>query len=189
MSSTNLLGNTITVLALVGLIGSATATKSGHTYTYSHNDNDYTHTLSNVLQCDKCSHKICSAEDVFYTRSELSLSRRNHTYSDSVTRINKTTLIQLFVNPAGYSFEVITTKKSEVQVHGEPSAHASWFPGYSWQTVTCKLCGEHLGWKFTVSDDFDVQDKEQLQFYGLIFSKLKALKGAVKSEQAYHQEL
>ena len=88
---------------------------------------------------------------------------------------NKTVLVQLFVNPAGVSFELLTTRVVNTQagVHGSPIATDSWFPGYSWQPLSCK-CGHHIGWRFTVNKDISVttDNKESLSFYGLVFSKL-----------------
>lgn len=97
--------------------------------------------------------------------------------ADSGSRANntsRTVLIQLFVNPAGVSFELLASKtaSARARTHGSPIMTDSWFPGYSWQPVTCK-CGEHIGWKFTVNKDITTTDsRDSLSFYGLILSKV-----------------
>lgn len=118
--------------------------------------------------------------------SELSISQRNITYQitniqfdsqfDSHTISNKLTnitlLVQLFTNPDGFSFELICSRKASCVVHGKPVQKASWFPGYTWQPISCAQCGAHIGWKFTVNPDLGLDGQQSSKFYGLIETRV-----------------
>ncbi|EFA08465.1 protein cereblon [Tribolium castaneum] len=55
-----------------------------------------------------------------------------------------------YCNPEGYVFETVTVSKAtNFTLFGSPSAQFSWFPGYSWTIMHCKMCSSHLGWKFS----------------------------------------
>jgi hypothetical protein len=72
-----------------------------------------------------------------------------------------------FINPNGYSFDIITFFVAEgCRELGEPTMEFTWFPGHSWSFSFCSRCSSHLGWKY----------HGEYSFYGLIKSRL--IKGA-----------
>uniref|UniRef100_A0A8D2PWR6 Cereblon n=1 Tax=Zosterops lateralis melanops TaxID=1220523 RepID=A0A8D2PWR6_ZOSLA len=59
---------------------------------------------------------------------------------------------QSYVNPHGYIHETLTVyKASNLSLSGRPSTEHSWFPGYAWTIAQCRICGSHMGWKFTAT--------------------------------------
>eukprot|EP00795_Rhopilema_esculentum_P008566 gene8566-14568_t len=116
------------------------------------------------LLCRKCGHGITIADDLTSVPTRKALRQRNDTVSKQ-----KDTLIQLFENPQGLKFELITTRKADVKTLGEKVAEYSWFPGFSWIVCVCPHCGFHLGWKF---DSLDESEAGHMSFFGLIFSHL-----------------
>jgi len=68
-------------------------------------------------------------------------------------------------NPHGFRFRFGSFVAAPGCVlHGEPSTHYSWFPGYSWQVANCSLCSVHIGWLFR---------SDSGHFYGLILDALR----------------
>lgn len=96
-----------------------------------------------LLLCRACGHELAHGTDIHFVPSRLALSGRNHTLLGG-RRVN----IQLFENPHGFQFEVITLRKAEVTHHWPADKHFSWFPGFSWTVATCPRCNTHLGWGF-----------------------------------------
>lgn len=81
-----------------------------------------------------------------------------------------------YINPGGCIHETNTIRnhsliKEAVFPTGVPSTEFSWFPGYSWQIILCRLCDMHLGWKFASTKPNMVPKI----FYGLAGSNLKVL--------------
>jgi len=75
-----------------------------------------------------------------------------------------------FSNPHGIVFHIgCFAVAPGCGVASEPSTHYSWFPGYAWQIVVCRGCGEHLGWLFHSGDS---------RFHGLIFDRLTGSEGS-----------
>ena len=46
---------------------------------------------------------------------------------------------------------------------GQPSEEYSWFPGYAWVILNCKMCRGHMGWKFIATK----KDLKPQRFYGI----------------------
>jgi hypothetical protein len=68
------------------------------------------------------------------------------------------------VNPAGETFELGCFAAAPGCVNeGEPTAEATWFPGYVWCFACCANCGAHLGWCY---------EGGGARFFGLIFARL-----------------
>ncbi|UJR28922.1 hypothetical protein I4U23_010140 [Adineta vaga] len=58
-------------------------------------------------------------------------------------------LMAAYVNPHGQIHETLTVLQvKNVRLIGQEVAEHSWFPGYKWTIVQCRLCGNHLGWRF-----------------------------------------
>ncbi|XP_038052086.1 protein cereblon-like [Patiria miniata] len=119
------------------------------------------------LLCRQCGHEVTQATDLIRRTSDLSLHQRN----DTILGVDNV-LIQLFKNPQGRVFELITAKQAEVIKAEQAFAEHSWFPTYSWRIVSCPHCRAHLGWSFEPHGHKDgTQDTEET-FYGLILNHL-----------------
>lgn len=93
-----------------------------------------------VLLCRACGHELAVGTDIHFVPSRLALSSRNETLAGG-RKVN----VQLFENPHGHQFEVITFRKADVTQHWPAEKHFSWFPGFSWTVATCPRCRTHLG--------------------------------------------
>ncbi|CAJ1069727.1 uncharacterized protein si:ch211-51h9.7 isoform X2 [Xyrichtys novacula] len=89
-----------------------------------------------LLLCRACGHELAGGTDIHFVPSRLALSSRNHTVVGG-RRVN----IQMFENPHGHQFEVITFRKADVTLHWPAEKHFSWFPGSSWTVATCPRLG------------------------------------------------
>ncbi|XP_053576900.1 protein cereblon isoform X2 [Bombina bombina] len=74
-----------------------------------------------------------------------------------------------YVNPHGYVHETLTVYKAfNLSLVGRSSTENSWFPGFAWTIAQCRVCGSHMGWKFSaVRKDLSPQ-----RFWGLTRSAL-----------------
>nr|XP_033946290.1 uncharacterized protein si:ch211-51h9.7 isoform X1 [Pseudochaenichthys georgianus] len=111
-----------------------------------------------LILCRGCGHELADGTDIHNVQSRMALSIRNDTSIRS-RRVN----VQLFENPHGHQFEVITFRKSDVTLHWPADKHFSWFPGFSWTLATCPRCGTHLGWAFQPSDWPDTVTKNRFE--------------------------
>ncbi|KAJ6668266.1 hypothetical protein lerEdw1_015643 [Lerista edwardsae] len=74
-----------------------------------------------------------------------------------------------YVNPHGYVHEALTVYKAlNLNLRGRPSTEHSWFPGYAWTVAECRICGSHMGWKFTATK----KGLSPQKFWGLTRSAL-----------------
>ncbi|ETE71228.1 Protein cereblon, partial [Ophiophagus hannah] len=74
-----------------------------------------------------------------------------------------------YVNPHGYVHETLTVYKAcNLNLNGNSSTQHSWFPGYAWTIAQCKICGSHMGWKFTATK----KELSPQKFWGLTRSAL-----------------
>lgn len=125
-----------------------------------------------LLLCRSCGHEVAVERDVSFVPSRLALSHRNNTVLG-----DRRITVQLFENPQGFQFEVVTLKRADVLKHWPADKHFTWFPGFSWTVATCPRCKTHLGWAFQPSNwpqtvtrqDFEDSDKT---FVALIVQKL-----------------
>ncbi|KAI0242121.1 hypothetical protein LSAT2_014838 [Lamellibrachia satsuma] len=122
------------------------------------------------LICHQCGHDITPASQLRGIPSKLALAQRN----DTVLGIEGL-LIQLFQNPQGARFEVITSARANVFKADQKYAEHSFFPGFTWQISVCPRCGYHLGWFFESRNDKHTTDEcpgSLLSFVGLILGRL-----------------
>ncbi|XP_007229189.2 uncharacterized protein si:ch211-51h9.7 [Astyanax mexicanus] len=125
-----------------------------------------------LLLCRSCGHEVALERDVSFVPSRLALSHRNNTVLGE-RRIT----VQLFENPQGFQYEVLTLKKADVLKHWPADKHFTWFPGFSWTVATCPRCKTHLGWAFQPTDwpqtvtRQDFEDSDQT-FVALIVQRL-----------------
>lgn len=62
--------------------------------------------------------------------------------------------VAVFVNPAGYAHQLITTRQAtNVVTQGDPTLEFTWFEGYAWQHLLCANCLHHLGWVYRATGD------------------------------------
>ncbi|XP_060895017.1 uncharacterized protein si:ch211-51h9.7 [Labrus mixtus] len=121
-----------------------------------HEDNEDRGTSSTeaVLLCRTCGHELSRGTDIHFVPSRLALSSRNHTLprgSGGPHPGGRGVHTQMFQNPHGLQFEVMTFRKADVTHHWPAEKHFSWFPGFSWTVSTCPRCKTHLGWGFQPS--------------------------------------
>uniref|UniRef100_A0A1A9VAV4 Protein cereblon n=1 Tax=Glossina austeni TaxID=7395 RepID=A0A1A9VAV4_GLOAU len=77
-----------------------------------------------------------------------------------------------YCNSAGYVHETNTLYQIVIQAilySGAPSAEFSWFPGYQWHSIVCKVCKHHLGWEFKAVEPNLVPK----QFFGISSSSVR----------------
>ncbi len=75
----------------------------------------------------------------------------------------------LHVNPYGYIHDIGTFHDvcdGCTLLVGAQSTEDTWFPGYAWQIVDCRVCSLHIGWHFTLSLQSSNTGMMQ-QFWGL----------------------
>lgn len=96
--------------------------------------------IDTLILCRSCGHELAVGADIRPIHSGLALSRRNETLPGG-----RKVHVQLFQNPHGHKFEVITFRKADVSKHWPADKHFSWFPGFSWTMATCPRCKTHLG--------------------------------------------
>ncbi|XP_020895719.2 protein cereblon, partial [Exaiptasia diaphana] len=133
--------------------------------------------LTEKLLCRQCGHEITSSDHIHNIGSNLALRQRNDTIVG-----DKRCLVQLFKNPIGHHFELITAKSASLLLHGKAHLEHSWFPEYAWKIATCPQCGVHLGWSFenpnppptkpTAEENTTKKKKQPYAFVGLIFPHL-----------------
>ncbi|KAJ8322245.1 hypothetical protein KUTeg_000716 [Tegillarca granosa] len=123
--------------------------------------------FADLLLCRKCGHEVARASNVIRVPSKLAHRQRN----DTVSGVEKV-LIQLFKNPDGLFFEVITVKNAEVYTDSNKFMDMTWFPGYSWAVSVCPKCGSHIGWQYEVENPTQTETEFPKQFIGLIYEKL-----------------
>jgi cereblon len=71
-----------------------------------------------------------------------------------------------FVNEHGYVHDMICIGQidsSSVMTQGSPETANSWFPGYAWTCMSCRVCSQHLGWLFTKA----TESVQPAYFWGL----------------------
>ncbi|XP_029180705.2 uncharacterized protein LOC114948308 [Acropora millepora] len=110
---------------------------------------------SDSLLCRRCGHDITYAAKLDNRASKLALRQRN----DTILGVQQC-LVQLFRNPQGQHFELITATSANVKPHGEAFEEHSWFPGYAWRLAVCPQCGAHVGWSFETPHQSDRHDSE-----------------------------
>lgn len=93
-----------------------------------------------LILCRSCGHELAYGTDIRFYPSRLALNSRNDTWVGG-RRVN----IQLFENPHGHQFEVITFRRADLTLLWPADNRFSWFPGFSWTMATCPRCNTHLG--------------------------------------------
>ncbi|XP_023302146.2 protein cereblon [Lucilia cuprina] len=77
-----------------------------------------------------------------------------------------------YCNSAGYIHETNTfyqVNRQNILYSGSPSSEFSWFPGYQWHIIVCKICKHHLGWEFKAIEPNLIPK----QFFGISSSSVR----------------
>ncbi|XP_065372281.1 protein cereblon [Calliphora vicina] len=77
-----------------------------------------------------------------------------------------------YCNSAGYIHETNTlyqVNRQNILYSGLPSTEYSWFPGYQWHIIVCKICKHHLGWEFKAVEPNLIPK----QFFGISSSSVR----------------
>ncbi|XP_072422096.1 protein cereblon isoform X1 [Chiloscyllium punctatum] len=125
-----------------------------------------------LLLCRSCGFEVAASRDLKFVASALALAQRNDTVIGE-----RRVPVQLFQNPQGLRFQVLTFKKAAVHRHWPAEEQFSWFPGHSWTVATCPRCHNHLGWSFQPSiwpqhvTDEKFEDSDET-FVALIIDRL-----------------
>ncbi|KAM9392622.1 uncharacterized protein KZ484_003999 [Pholidichthys leucotaenia] len=125
-----------------------------------------------LILCRECGHELAPGREIRAVRSRLALSSRNDTRLGG-----RRVTVQLFENPHGHRFEVITFRRADVAQHWPAEKRFSWFPGFSWTVAACPRCHTQLGWAFQPSDwpttiTKNRFDESEHTFLALITSRL-----------------
>lgn len=117
--------------------------------------------------CRWCGESIAHSEDIIDVPSKLALKTLNKTVLG-----RKSTLTQIFENPAGQDFEVATFSKANVKSAEDSHMEATWFNNYAWKISSCPRCRHHLGWKYQPENFNHMTFSEDDTFYGLVMEYL-----------------
>eukprot|EP00890_Picochlorum_soloecismus_P004247 jgi/Picsp_1/4823/NSC_02190-R1_myblike dnabinding protein len=93
------------------------------------------------IYCGFCGHRISRLEDV------------------------KSLNFGHFVNPHGVVHDILKVGRADGRTEGIPQYHGSWFSEYTWQYFGCRVCTNHIGWRFR--REGEVIDDGSDMFYGL----------------------
>ncbi|XP_072096470.1 uncharacterized protein [Mobula birostris] len=126
-------------LMLVPLLLVSASAVSGHNVSEGKEEDS----KDELLLCRSCGYEVAASRDLKFVASPLALALKNGTLIGE-HRVP----VQLFQNPQGYRFQVLTFKRAVVHKHWPADEQFSWFPGYSWTLATCPRCHSHLGWSF-----------------------------------------
>ncbi|XP_067825607.1 protein cereblon [Heptranchias perlo] len=125
-----------------------------------------------LLLCRSCGYEVATSRDLKFVASALALGQRNDTVIGE-----RRVPVQLFENPQGLRFQVLTFKRAAVHKHWPADEQFSWFPGHSWTVATCPRCHSHLGWSFQPNvwpqrvTDKEFEESEET-FVALIIDRL-----------------
>jgi len=96
-----------------------------------------------LFYCQMCGRAITGAAQLFDFPSDKTSESFNETWFGDTHR-----LTQVFVNPAGDEFELLTARTASHLVGGNFVADSTWWPGYSWAPAVCPACHSHIGWVY-----------------------------------------
>ena len=103
------------------------------------------------------------------TREEKILCRNCHSFiteKENEIKINNTDF-HLFQNPMGVYFRVVCFSYAEgCSIISDYTDEHTWFSGFSWAIVLCRVCHSHLGWHYVSPES---------SFFGLIADRLTGI--------------
>jgi hypothetical protein len=114
--------------------------------------------------CKACSENVTLSDHLINIKSDERVGIRNETFA-----YERGVIIQEFINPAGFHFDLITVTRADVLAMGKREKENSFFEGFDWTIVVCPKCKNHIGWAFTPLTSPPGSDPT---FYALIHEKL-----------------
>lgn len=115
------------------------------------------------ILCRSCGHEILHPSAIIQVPSKVAHRQRNDTIAG-----RNGTLIQLFKNPDGAFFEVISATEANLTEVSKPSDLMTWFPGYHWTICVCPMCMKHVGWKYHATSP----ERKPQSFFGIILDNI-----------------
>jgi len=72
--------------------------------------------------------------------------------------------LHTFMNPSGLIFQITCFSEAPgCLIYGSYTDEFTWFAGYEWSVVLCRVCSQHLGWHYSSGGN---------GFFGLIMDNL-----------------
>lgn len=105
-----------------------------------------------IFSCRNCSTHIANCRELF----AMSKHGVQSQYCNSAGYIHKTNT-------------VYQVNRQNIIYNGSPSTEFSWFPGYQWHIIVCKICKHHLGWEFKAVEPNLIPK----QFFGISSSSVR----------------
>jgi len=131
-----------------------------------------------LIYCKDCKENVTTSDQLINIKSEQSVSIRNESFAHEHGII-----VQEFINPGGYHFDLVTVKQAKVVEKGARVSEHSFFAGFDWTIVVCPKCENHIGWAFTPSHS---KEGAPPTFYALIHDKLfYEMEGATYVARSY----
>jgi hypothetical protein len=117
-----------------------------------------------------------SATDLYCKNDELIISSLNYYVEKSKNK--KRDFYDIFKNPYGKYFEVITVSIANLNCDNIFHKEDSFYEGYLWSICICPKCGKHQGWLFIHDPQYcnlfpSENCNERKPFYGIITDNLK----------------
>ena len=112
----------------------------------------------------------CINDETMISSLEYYIKKNNNKNDDNI--------YDIFKNPHGKYFEIITVTQARLKCESNFHKEDSFYEGYLWTICLCPKCGIHQGWlfypdieycKFFPSDEC----KNRKPFYGIITDNLK----------------
>lgn len=119
--------------------------------------------IVDFILCRSCGHEILHPSAIIQVPSKVAHRQRNDTIAG-----RNGTLIQLFKNPDGAFFEVISATEANLTEVSKPSDLMTWFPGYHWTICVCPMCMKHVGWKYHATSP----ERKPQSFFGIILDNI-----------------
>jgi hypothetical protein len=77
----------------------------------------------------------------------------------------------LFVNPVGIECRFYSFASCPGAIAtGIPTTEDSWFVDYCWHPAFCRVCGQHLGWRYEAASG----EVRPTEFWGILMAQLVA---------------
>ncbi|KAF0718494.1 Aste57867_1663 [Aphanomyces stellatus] len=108
---------------------------------------------TSLIQCAGCATTLADTRDIFLQQDAVDGSP-----------------VSTFVNPHGSIHQILTMHSvpmTLVRPHGEPTLADTWFPGYTWQCISCRTCANFLGWRYEAAPML-LDDPHPRVFFGLL---------------------
>ncbi|CAK4717292.1 hypothetical protein LEN26_008766 [Aphanomyces euteiches] len=105
---------------------------------------------TSLIQCAGCATTLADTRDIFLQQD-----------------VDDGGPVSTFVNPHGSIHQILTMQRvahGAFWPHGEPTLADTWFPGYTWQCIYCRVCANFLGWRYVST----IEQVHPRVFYGLL---------------------